>query len=915
MSMDDSKEMGLLNLPIYEEIYDRFLENPNSVDSGWQELFRRVDTMGLPSSSPAEAPQASSSHASNELRVYHLIQAYRKYGHLVARINPIDPHPVDEVYQLKLSTLGFSEEELGQVFPTLGIGPSATAPLSETIALLKEIYCNRIGVEYIDLHSSDMEKWLQSRIEPTRFRPNLSIEEKKLILQHLNSSELFESFIHTKYPGQKRFSLEGGETLIPMMDAIIEKGADLGMEEFVIGMAHRGRINVLTNILNKFYGEIFTEFEDVPIGESVEGSGDVKYHKGYFAERQTARGKDVSITLMPNPSHLEAVNPVVLGHARARQILLGEEKVQNKVTPILIHGDAAIAGQGIVYEILQFYNLNGYSSGGIIHIVINNQIGFTTLPKDARSTRYCTDIAKAFQSPVLHVNAEDPEGCVHAVHMACELRQKYHCDVFIDLNCYRKYGHNESDEPAFTQPLEYQMIRKKKPIRELYRDQLLQQGVVERQVAEALEEEFKAKLQEAMQLAKSGEALPGPAAEEETVPRLNKELMFFPVKTALGEEELKTIGAKALTVPDNLKIHKKLARVLKTRLQSIENGEKLDWATAELLAMASLTWEGVHVRLSGQDARRGTFSQRHVMWTDQDKEQKYFPLNHLKPDQGRFDVFNSPLSEFGVLGFEFGYTLAWSDALVMWEAQFGDFCNGAQIIIDQFIAPSEQKWNKASRLVMLLPHGYEGQGPEHSSGRMERFLSLCGDWNIVVTNPTTPAQYFHLLRRQVMRTFRKPLVVFTPKGLLRHPGCVSSLKELASGAFQEVIDDPSPAKNPKKLVFCSGKIYYDLIAHREHHGEWDHALIRMEQLYPIHRDRVAELVEKYAGFEEVIWVQEEPKNMGAWAFIHRYIQNLLPDGHKIQYIGRHKSASPAVGSFAVHKKEQEAIMEAVLPTT
>ena len=905
-------EAGFDNVELLEQLYAQYQQDSSSVDSSWKQIFGSIDGTAPPAAPiPASGKPTA---AQSTVRVYHLIQAYRTYGHTLARINPIDPSPREQVPELTLAALGFRESELSESFPTCGLLEQESAPLQEIIDRLKATYCGRIGVEYMGLQRPEMELWLQEKIEKTGFRPELSIDDKKLILKHLNRSELFEVFLHTKFTGQKRFSIEGGETLIPMLAAIIEKGADLGLHDFVIGMAHRGRLNVLLNILNKSHTDIFSEFEDAYIPDSFEGSGDVKYHKGFESIYTTSSGREVLVELPANPSHLESVNGVVEGIVRAKQVQWGDDVGMDRTLPILIHGDAAIAGQGIVYETMQLHALPGYATGGTIHVVTNNQIGFTTLPKDGRSTPYCTDIAKTFGAPVFHVNVEDPEGCVHATSLAVALRHRFQCDVIIDLNCYRKYGHNESDEPAYTQPLEYQLIRKRQPVREIYRDELVHQGVLEKEMAEKLEGEFRSSLQEALtgtlKDIESGER----SAPTEATPITSEEVFFEPIKTQVTAKKLKEITERFCTVPEGFNIHRKLSKTLDARRQMVQQGKKervIDWGMGEHLAFGSLLWEGRHVRLSGQDSRRGTFSHRQAMWVDQKNADKYFPLCRLKPDQGRFDVFNSPLSEYAVLGFEFGYSLAFPEALVLWEAQFGDFSNGAQIIIDQYIATAEQKWSKTSAVTLLLPHGYEGQGPEHSSARMERFLQLSGDANQQVVNPTTPAQLFHLLRAQVMRDVQKPLIVFTPKGLLRHPECVSSLSDFTDQPFQPLLDDPKPPKKCETLVLCNGRIYYDLNGERESRKAKGTAILRVEQLYPLDKKGIKELLKRYKGFKRLLWVQEEPSNMGAWDYIRPELLQLIGKGEKIEYVGRRRSASPAVGSLELHKKEHAGMMKKV----
>lgn len=888
-------EAALANPFFVEEIHKKYLSNPNDVDASWYFSFS--------GSSPfKQLEQNIGEELSDELLIHHLIEAYRFYGHIYVNINPISIQKISEPEELKLENLGISSD-LSKFFPTCGLMEQETAPLKEILDTLQSIYCNRIGIEYMGLGNPSLEKWIQGQIEPNRFSRPLSDEQKLMIMDQLNRSELLETFIHTKYTGQKRFSIEGGETLIPMLEAIIENGSMHDAREFVIGMAHRGRLNVLNNIMKKTHAEVFAEFEDT-YESTFEGSGDVKYHKGFFAEVDLPHNRTVKITLPPNPSHLEAVDPVVEGQVRAKQIQI-QDHSQNVIVPILIHGDAAIAGQGIVYETMQFCQIPGYANGGTVHIVINNQIGFTATPKESRSTPYCTDIARAFSAPVFHVNAEDPEGCVYAANLAIEIRQQFHCDVFIDLNCYRKYGHNESDEPAYTQPLEYLIIRKKRPIRELYRDFLISQGIMEEKI-QKMETEYNKALHQALEEAKSPKKKKSAIAEHATKDAIST------ITTGVDQETLKTIADRISTIPDGFSIHQKLAHLVQERLSMVKGESKpLDWGMAELLAYGSILWDGVNVRISGQDSKRGTFSHRHAVWMDQKIEKAYVPLSHLKEKQGRFDVLNSPLSEYAVVGFEFGYSVAFPDSLVVWEAQFGDFCNGAQIVIDQFIATAEQKWDQKFSLVLFLPHGYEGQGPEHSSGRMERFLSLAGEDNMRITNPTTPSQLFHLLRRQVFTKVKKPLIIFTPKGLLRHPQCTSHLNDLVNGTFEEVIDDPTHPETAKRLIFCSGRIYYDLIAERDKTKVEECAIIRIEQLYPFHQNRIKDIIKKYPKAEKYFWAQEEPNNMGAWEFIHPLLNPLLPENNTLIYVGRLRSASPAVGSHALHKKQYEEIMNSL----
>ncbi|NNM43533.1 MAG: 2-oxoglutarate dehydrogenase E1 component [Chlamydiae bacterium] len=892
---------------IIEELYEKFLQNPESVDPSWRTLFAGYAASEEPapakSRTPKTAPREEIIPSSLDLRLFDLINAYRTYGHLYADFNPLEPKLSERPELLDPKRYYFSEEDLSKTFPTMGFLNEKTAPLQKIITALEETYCGKIGIEYMGLERPQIEKWLQERIEPG-FCTSLSAEEKTDIMHWLSKAEFFESFLHTKYVGQKRFSLEGGETLIPMLDFLLEKGHELGLKEVIVGMAHRGRLNVLANILGKSYEMIFHEFEDYYAPDLLEGTGDVKYHKGFEGVLKLSDTAEVHITLAANPSHLESVDPVVCGMVRARQDAL-EETRKREVLPLLIHGDAAIAGQGVVYETLQLNNLEGYETSGTIHIVINNQIGFTATPTETRSTRYCTDIAKSFAAPVFHVNAEDPEGCVYAAMLAIEIRQKFGCDVFIDLNCYRKYGHNESDEPNFTQPLTYSLIKKKKPIREIYLDRLIQEGILTKEEAITLEGQFRESLQQA--LSKIKDTPPKTPTQRGKVANRIK-----PVITSVPSKNLQELAEKFCQIPEGFHLHPKIARLGKDRLAMVQGDPKkpsIDWGMAEHLAYGSLLNEGVAIRLSGQDCARGTFSHRQAVWVDQESQKPYFPLDHLKGTQGKFQVFNSPLSEFAVLGFDFGYSVLASKSLVIWEAQFGDFCNGAQIIIDQYLSASEQKWNLSSRLVLLLPHGYEGQGPEHSSARMERFLQLCGHANLQVVNCSTPAQFFHVLRRQMHAPVSKPLVVFTPKALLRHPECTSSLDDFVNFSFQTVLDDVEPIKTPKKLLFCSGKVFYDLIAERKKRNRNDIVIIRIEQLYPLDEEKVRSFIEKYKGVENYVFVQEEHKNMGSYFFLSPLLEEILQK--PIRYIGRGVSASPAAGSYQMHRKEGQHLLDEV----
>ncbi len=893
------------NLELMEGLYQEYLKDPAQLDVSWRDYFKLFDDAQLNPALPSHTSHPVEVSADSS-KIERLIDAYRSFGHLFAHLNPIALQQIQEPDEIKWETLGFTETDLNRQFFARGPLKKNSATLNEWIQHLRSIYCDRIGFEYKGLQNREMEQWIERRIESASLRTSLSPDQKRIILESLNRSELFESFLHTKYVGQKRFSLEGAETLIPMLALLIETGANGGVEEFVIGMAHRGRLNVLSNILRKSYAEVFQEFNDNNEENSSEPAGDVKYHKGYTApEVLTYGGKKIKIAVAPNPSHLESIDPVVEGKTRAKQQKRNDQK-REIIIPLLIHGDAALSGQGVVYETLQFYKLPGYTTGGTIHVVINNQIGFTTNPKDLRSTRYCTDIAKTFGVPVFHVNAEDPEGCVLATLLAYEIRQTFHSDVFIELNGYRKYGHNESDEPAFTQPLEYQIIRNKRPIREIYRDQLIQEGIVDRSLVDKAELDFKQNLQ-----ATHAEVVGRPQNGAHPAPsdRCPPSKTFL--ETGVSREILANVAEAFSIVPPGFHIHPKLVHLIKDRLEMVKEIRRIDWGMAEWLAYATLLLEGFSIRISGQDCIRGTFSHRHVGWTDQSSGAEHYPLQHLKDGGGTFEIYNSTLSEFAVLGFEYGYSVCQKEGLTVWEAQFGDFCNGAQVIIDQYIASGEQKWGQGSGLTLYLPHGYEGQGPEHSSGRMERFLALAANNNIRVVDPTTPAQLFHLLRRQTHDPIRKPLIVFTPKGLLRHPACVSDLRDLTQGIFQDVLDDPDHPEGATRLIFCTGRIFYDLIEHRKKMDASKYAIIRIEQLYPLNEEKLREIILSYPNTKECCWVQEEHENMGAQEFVRPRLDTLMPRGIRLQYVGRPRSATPATGSHAGHERELNNILKQV----
>ncbi len=884
-----------------DHLYQQYQTDKESVDFGWRKFFEGFDL----GSEKYASGGAVSEDAVNEIKVLNLIHGYRQRGHLFSKTNPIRQRR-NYTPTLDIENFGLTSANLNTTFNAgieLGIGP---AKLSDIIAKLHKTYCNSIGCEFSYIRDPKRRQWLQDRFEQTENTPQLSSNEKRHFLEKINQATVFENFLHKKYIGQKRFSLEGLEALIPALDAVIQYGAELDVEEFVIGMAHRGRLNVLANIFNKTYSQIFSEFEGKVFqgGDFDDFEGDVKYHLGYSTDVITATEKKVHLRLADNPSHLEAVNPVVKGLVRAKL----DNKYHNdvdKICPILIHGDAAIAGQGIMYEIVQMSGLDAYYVGGTMHIVTNNQIGFTTNYLDARTSTYCTDIAKVTLCPVLHVNADDIEAVVHAVKLAMAYRHEFNSDVFIDLLGYRKYGHNEGDEPRFTQPDLYKLIDKHPNPREVYKEQLMARGEIDAAIATEMEAKFKDLLQEKLEEAK-GTFVPEPSAVPNTwegYQHANAKSIQEKANTAVAKDTIVSLGDKISHIPAEYAPLKKVQNLFNDRAKMIQTGT-IDWAMGELLAYATLLKEGHNVRLVGQDVERGTFSHRHAVVKSEDGSQEYIPLNHLSEVQGKMHVYNSLLSEYAALGFEYGYSTTTPKDLTLWEAQFGDFSNGAQIIIDQFISSAEAKWSKFSGLTLLLPHGSEGQGPEHSSARPERFLQLCAGSNMQVVNCTTPANYFHALRRQLKRNFSIPLIVMTPKSLLRHPKCVSPISELSDGQFQELIKDTEVTKNARKVLFCSGKVYYDLLEFRETEQIKDVAIIRIEQLYPLPEWLISEVFEQYKD-AEFAWVQEEPMNQGAWLHLHRYE---FPK--PLKYYGRKSSASPATGFKKVHDSEQASIVTA-----
>ncbi|MCZ6672664.1 MAG: 2-oxoglutarate dehydrogenase E1 component, partial [Verrucomicrobia bacterium] len=764
---------------------------------------------------------------------------------------------------------------------------------------------------------TEVRRWIQDRIEPSQNRPNFDAEKKVRILTKIMEAESFERFLHTRYLGQKRFSLEGAETLIAALDGIVQYAPTAGVEEIVVGMAHRGRLNVLTNVLRKSYEFVFQEFAENYIPNTAFGDGDVKYHLGFHSMITTNAGPQVEMQIAANPSHLEAVDPVVQGKTRARQRIRGDLE-RKKVLPVLIHGDAAFAGQGVVAETLNFSQLQGYRTGGTIHIIVNNQIGFTTLPHDARSSQYCTDVAKMIEAPIIHVNGDDPLSVVMVIELALEFRQIFQRDVVIDMYCYRKHGHNETDEPAFTQPTLYKEIRTHKSISQIMCDHLIEEGSLTGQEVKQIENKFHETLEAAFKSVKHKQALseenPDKEAALEAIKKERKRLKeqgtrysFDPAPTSVSRELLKQVVTGLTTVPESFNVNPKIKRLITSRKKAWDDDQPIDWAYAESLALGTLLVEGTPVRLSGQDSRRGTFSQRHSVFYDIKNRERYIPLNNMDEGQAQFCVYNSTLSEAAILGFDYGYSQDFPEMLCIWEAQFGDFVNGAQVVIDQFISSSETKWQRVSGIVMLLPHGYEGQGPEHSSARLERFLQAGAENNIQVCNLSTPAQYFHVLRRQMRRDFTKPLIIMAPKSMLRNRDAASPFSDLQEKVFEEILDDAEASKKVKRIIFCTGKVYWDLYNYRKDHGVNDTAIIRVEQMYPFHKDRMTELARKYKSAEAIVWCQEEPQNMGAWSFIAPRLE--LAFNQKPKYAGRSGSASPAVGSLALHKFEQSALLD------
>ena len=878
-AMDRFSFLNAAHTEFFADLYEQYLQNPDSVEPSWRAFFQGFD-FGMTTFNEENAVVELANYAANvpqngqvsdklqkEFNVLKLIDGYRTRGHLFTQTNPVRDRRI-HTPNLDLENFGLSSSDLNTVFDAAKILGQKPSTLQEILNHLEKVYCQHIGIEYMYMRNPIIIQWIQDRININDNQPNFDNDQKKHILGKLNEAVSFENFLHTKYVGQKRFSLEGGESIIPALDALIEAAAEKGVEQFVMGMAHRGRLNILANIFHKPTQDIFSEFDGKDYDKEY-FDGDVKYHLGLTSEKITKTGKKININLAPNPSHLETVGAVIEGITRAKQDKYFPDDF-SKVLPIAVHGDAAVAGQGIVYEIIQMAQLDGYKTGGTIHIVINNQVGFTTNYQDARSSTYCTDVAKVTLSPVLHVNSDDAEAVVHAMLFALDFRMQFGRDVFIDLLGYRKYGHNEGDEPRFTQPVLYKIIARHKNPRDIYAEKLITAGIVDAAYLTKIENEYKDNLDENLQASrKKVLTIIKPFLQDEWkgYVQVSDDEMLKKVNTTFDKKKLDEIIVSVSTLPSDKKFISKISKIVTDRKAMYDN-DVIDWGTAETLAYGSLLTEGYDVRVSGQDVERGTFSHRHAVVKVEDSEEEVILLNSVKDKKGKFNIFNSLLSEYGVLGFDYGYALTNPNALTIWEAQFGDFSNGCQIMIDQYISCGEDKWNNQNGIVLLLPHGYEGQGAEHSSARMERYLQLCARHNMFVADCTTPANFFHLLRRQMKTKFRKPLVVFTPKSLLRHPLCVSTREELYKGSFQETIDDKSVDKNKvKTVVFCTGKFYYDILAERENLGRNDVALVRIEQLFPLPTEQLKAIIKSYSNADDFVWAQEEPKNMGAYSYM------------------------------------------------
>jgi len=897
------------NAAFLEELYESWKSDASSVDPTWRAFFEGFELgcqLRPPARSGATAPNGGPTpefgNVLPQARIYNLLFAYRALGHTLAHLDPLGLTP-EENSDLALSTFRFSEADLDSIFDSGTLGGGGPRTLRDILTYLKQTYCDHIGVEFMHIMNFTIRRWLRDRMERSRNQPSFTPAQQRRILEKVIAAESLERFLHTRYVGQKRFSLEGGETLIAALDSLLEACPASGVEEVVIGMAHRGRLNVLVNTLGKSRRKLFTEFHENYVPETVLGDGDVKYHLGYENDVTTSSGKKIRLSLAPNPSHLEAVDPVVEGMARARQRHRDDTVKREKVLPVLIHGDGAFIGQGVVAETLNLSRLEGYRTGGTIHIIVNNQIAFTTLAPDSRSTRYCTAPGKALGLPIFHVNGDDPLAAAHVIQLALEFRQKFHEDIILDIVCYRRHGHNEGDEPNFTQPTLYSEIDAHPPVGRLLARQLLDAGVITEEEIQKIRSRIDTVSEEALR--ESREAVT--KFQPKLHPPISCPDLLKEVPTSVLAKKLADLGESISTIPTDFQINTKIQKLLDNRKAMAAGKVPLDWACAEHLAFASLLTQSVPIRLSGQDSRRGTFSQRHAAIYDLRTRARYIPLKNLSKNQASFCVYNSPLSEAAVLGFDYGYSLDCPEMLVLWEAQFGDFANGAQTQIDQYITSSESKWGTTSRLTLLLPHGYHGQGPEHSSARLERFLQLCAEDNMAVCYPTTPANYFHLLRRQALRKILKPLVVMTPKGLLRDARATSPVADLTRGSFEEILPDAEITKGARRVILCSGKVFYDLRDYRTKNNITDTAILRLEQIYPLHSHKLLSILSRHSPDAEIVWCQEESENMGAWSHLALKLQNLL--GKKVRYSGRDASSSPATGSLAIHNLEQAQLVQ------
>jgi 2-oxoglutarate dehydrogenase E1 component len=916
------------NAEYIDRLYEQYQRDPRSVDLTWQAYFAgfeyangkggngAVKTHGA-STAGVSAPPPRSERLDPDrnasIGIFDLVHSYRELGHFIADLDPLGhnrtSHPL-----LELREFNLTPSDLDHVVGSGSFQGQTDTTLRDLIDKLRETYCRTIGVQYMEISDKAQREWLAQRMEPILNRPNLSPEEFRAILFQLVAAEEFERFLHTRFVGQKRFSLEGAEALVPLINTLADQGAATGADEICLGMAHRGRLNVLAHVLNKPYEVIFSEFKGTIVHQDQEGDGDVKYHLGYANDRPTSQGRSLHLGLSPNPSHLELICPVVTGVVRAKQVARGD-KDQTRVIPLLIHGDASFTGQGVVFETLNLSELPGFRAGGTVHVILNNQVGFTTSPSEGRFTPYPTDVAKMIQAPIFHVNGDDPEAVVWASKLAIEFRQQFKCDVMIDLVCYRRHGHNEVDEPAFTQPVMYKEIASHKSTRELYAERLMREGKLTQQQHDEMTRITRDRMEAAFKLSEEYR----PRQRTATINNLWKGMTRVPTdwsaKTNVSRDVLTKVAEAVNVMPTDFTIHPKLKRLYEARREAVKTGKGIDWGTGEMLALGSLLLEGTPVRFTGQDVRRGTFSHRHAVLFDYDDGHPHFPLNNLDKDQkAKLTILNTMLSEQAVLGFEYGYSSGDPRTLVIWEAQFGDFVNGAQPVIDQFIAAAESKWSLFNGLVMLLPHGFEGQGPEHSNAYIERFLSLCAENNIQVCVPTTPGQYFHMLRRQIHRKFRKPIVIMSPKSLLRFEPSFSRVEELTDGTMQNVLDDPTTpeAQRVRRLLLCTGKVYYSLAKAREKEHVRDAAVVRVEQLYPFPRKELQAMFNKYRNAGEILWVQEEPRNRGAWSFMEPRLREMLPETATLTYCGRDESASPATGSYKMHEiEEQELIAHAL----